>query len=486
MATIAKSKGRLSTGFKNDETFGSLNLKTFVFIALTVTLFQMGENVSSVFAYIAIGVMLVGSLVIETDQIAIVYIVLAASNRLLNVGNNIPLLPVITIVYIARVYFLQKRYKKVRMDTQMLSILTVFTIYSLRFFFVNFSTVNFILFSTSVKLFFSFIMLMDVFKVCQTKDEARIKFNQIVFYMSMGITLTVLISLIFSFTGNSLERFSISIDSGANVLGIYVASSIAASVLIILSENTALLKRVMAIMIVPMAYVGLLTQSRTFVILSIIIILWAAFLGFTNSQTRANTGLFFIIASVVVVLFLIFGRKTNLYNLFYTIIDRFINPRHDDVTGGRTELAKAYLTTIFGSLKYLFFGSDNSLPSPGGGVVAHNMFIEVLYGNGLVGVAMVCAIYVIFFKKIAESFKRLGFTFSLLGALPFVLCFVGGMSSHTILGAMPTNEFFIGVCSMYYYGNHLAQKRSPKVKPLSPRQRTYQRSLNRSDVKGEQ
>ncbi|MBQ7654784.1 MAG: hypothetical protein IJS17_06900, partial [Clostridia bacterium] len=112
MVNGVKTKVRLKTKFKNDETFGSLDLKTLVYIVLTLTLFQLSENVSSVFAYIAVGAMLLGLIIIESDQIAFAYIVLAASNRLLNVGDNIPLLPIVTIVYFAREYLFSKSYKK--------------------------------------------------------------------------------------------------------------------------------------------------------------------------------------------------------------------------------------------------------------------------------------------------------------------------------------------------------------------------------------
>lgn len=450
MVNGAKTKVRLKTKFKNDETFGSLDLKTLVYIVLTLTLFQLSENVSSVFTYIAVGAMLLGLIVIESDQIAFAYIVLAASNRLLNVGDNIPLLPIVTIVYFAREYLFNKSYKKRGFDTGLGGILAVYFLYSMRYFFSNYSLGAV---TMTAKLFFMFTMLVDVFKKCETKDQIRIRFNQMTFYMSLGLTVTVLISLLFSSTGGVSGRFSISTNSGANVLGVYVSSTIAASIMVIMSDNSLFTKKIMAVLTVPMAYVGLLTQSRTFVVLFLIIIVWFLVMGFGNENSKKQTGIFLAAAIVVSVLFVFLGKKTELYSLFETILERFIHPRNDDISAGRTHLARVYLEATFSSISTALFGAKGSFTSPGGGIMAHNMYIEVLYGHGLVGFGIVTAMYVIFFKRIAESFKKQGFSGSLEGALPFVLCLVGGLSSHTILGAMPTNEFFVGVCAMYYYSN---------------------------------
>lgn len=480
MTTAVKTKGGFKNAFKNDETFGTLDLKTLVYIILTVTFFQLGENVSSGFAFVAAGIMLVGLLIINPDQMAFAYIVLSASNRLLTLGNTIPLLPLVTIVYVAREYFLTNDHKKMRIDSGMMSILAVYSLYTLRYIFFNYYISPFI---KTLKLFFAFIMLIDVFRKCTSKDEARVKFNQMAFYMSLGLTVTVLIALIFSSQAESLGRFSISENSGANILGIYVSSAIALSVIVVMSDNTALFKRIMALMVIPMLYIGLLTQSRTFVILMIITTLWFFGLGFGDVSSRNITTLFVVSAATLIALFMIFGKNTNLYELFDTIIDRFLHPRHDDVTGGRTRLAKAYLTTIFGNAKYLIFGSDGSLPSPGGGVVAHNMIIEVLYAHGLVGTALVAAVYIALSKRIVASFKALGFSASFAGALPLVICLSGGMASHTILGAMPTNEFFVGICSIYYFHDSSLRRKRTRATPI----RTYQkdRAKRLSEVQGE-
>lgn len=462
---------KLINSFKNDKTFGTLDIKTFAYIALTIIIFQMGENVSSVFDYVGIVVMLVGLLVIDHNQIVFAYIVFSASNRLLNVGNNIPLLPILTIVYMVREYILKKGYKKYGLDTQMLIILAIYILYSMRFFFVDYS---FGVFIKTAKLIFSFVMLIDAFKKCSSKDEVKTRFNQLIFYLSFGLTITVFISAIFSSTSNSLDRFSISVDSGANVLGIYVSCAIGAATVMLLSDNTLLLKRVMGLLIIPMAYIGLLTQSRTFVVLMIIMIAWVLIFGFKNDYSRNATVAFAVVGVVVALIFIIFFKNTEIYGLINTIIERFINPRNDDVSGGRTRLAQEYLRVIFSSWKYILFGSDGSLGVVAGGVVAHNMYIEVLYGNGFVGAVIVFAIYTVFFRKIRDSFVKVGFDKAHIeGALPFILCFVGGLSSHTILGVMPTNEFFIGVCAIYYYHTSVSAKGKNNIEKRNLYQTTY-------------
>ena len=107
------------------------------------------------------------------------------------------------------------------------------------------------------------------------------------------------------------------------------------------------------------------------------------------------------------------------------------------------------------------------------------MYIEVLYAHGLVGSAIVTAIYVAFFKRVGDSFKALGFSASFAGALPLVVCLSGGMASHTILGAMPTNEFFVGICSIYYFYDSSLRRKKARIKPI----KTYQK--NRTKVLAE-
>lgn len=440
---VHRVKGNIS----NDETFKNLNLKTALFIVVTITLFQLAEKFNDVFFYVGIIVLLVGLLLIEEEQIMFFYVVVASSNRLMNV-SNIPLLPVIPIVYFVRKYFFKKNYKKSGLDTQVLAAFIMLGLYSLRYFFKNYSFDNLLI---CVKLFFAFIMMIDFVERCKSKEEIRNRINMLIFYFSLGITITCLISMIFEGSAESAERFVISEKSGTNILSIYIVSGISASIVAILSENSAVFKKTIGIMIIPMVYIGILTQSRTYVVLIIINFIWAVMFGMAKKKTRNGILIFLAILIFVAVFYIFFGKTTQLYGLIETIIDRFVNPRNDDISGGRTDIWKLYIRTLFRSKKFIFLGSDTPLLDSAGEISAHNMYIEILFGWGVIGGIVVVYLYYLMLKKVKHAFVKCGLgKASFMGSVALLSCLIGGMSSHSLLGAMPTVEFYIGVCCIYY------------------------------------
>lgn len=470
---------RAKGDFSGDETFENLNLKTAIFIVVIITLFQLAEKFNDVFFYVGIVVLLVGLLLIEEEQIMFFYVVVASSNRLMNV-SNIPLLPIIPIVYFVRRYFFRKNYKKSGLDSQVVAAFIMLGLYSLRYFFKTYSFDNLLI---CVKLFFAFIMMIDFVERCKNKQEIRTRINMLIFYFSLGITITCLISMIFEGSAESAERFVISEKSGTNILSIYIASGISASIIAILSENSKTFKKIIGLMLIPMIYIGILTQSRTYVVLLIINLIWAVMFGTAKEKTRNGIFLFLVLLIIVVTFYLLFGKNTQLYSLFETIIDRFVNPRNDDISGGRTDIWKLYIRTLFRSKKFIFLGSDEPLLDSAGEISAHNMYIEILFGWGLIGGLMVVYLYYLMFKKIRQAFVKCGLgKASLMGSLALLSCLVGGMSSHSLLGAMPTVEFYIGVCCIYYAiydpkGKLDIKRRITRAAPLYTRAQSNDRNI---------
>ena len=439
--------GKLINEFRNDETFKNFNNKTFLLIFVTFFVFQLGENVSNVFSYIGVILLLFSIMFVDQDQIIFFYLIFASSNRIINVAG-IPFLPVITLVAFARKYIFDSGFTKKVISRDLLIPFIVFFIFSLRYFLITYS---FREFSIAFKLLFSFILLDDYLKDSKSLSDLKLKFNTAIFYLAFGISITCFISMIFTSASENVERFSLSEKSGENVLSIYIAICLACILVILLSSNnTNLYKSVMGILLVPMIYVGLLTQSRTFALLIVVCVIWVLIFGLYNPNTRKGVFSIFIILTSVVVLYMIFGKNTSLYRLVYTVIDRFVNPAKDDITGGRTTIWKYYLYNIKNNAFYFLFGS-NTLMGISTKSVAHNMFLEMWHAYGLFGVGIIAFIYMRLFFNIKKYFADCGKKCNtLVGILPFICVWIGGMTSHTLIGAMPTIEFFIGCTCIFY------------------------------------
>lgn len=422
------------------------NWKTTVLIVVLNIIFQLSETYNEIFGFIGAGLFLVSLLIMDTDQYVYFYVAVACSRSLMDF-YNIPLLAVVTVIFFAQKYVFADNFSKNRINKQVLISFVVLLLYSMRFFLTNYS------FSTAilvVKLFFCILMFADCFNDCKTKEDVTRMLDLLIFYFSLGVTIACTISLVINSSTGNMERFSISEENSTNILSIYAASGISVIVTRMFSGISKTARIVMIVMIVPLLYVGFLTQSRTFIVMLAIIFAWVMVFGMSSMKYRKTVLKVFFGIVFVVILFLIFGKNTSLYELMNTIIDRFLNPKDDDITNGRTEIWQLYLTRILGSAKYLLFGSDGALPSPAGGSMAHNMYLEMLYTYGLAGLVIIFWIYAILFVTLKRKFAECGYDKpTLFGSLPFILVWVAGMGSHTLLGTMPTIEYFLGVCCIF-------------------------------------
>ena len=157
------------------------------------------------------------------------------------------------------------------------------------------------------------------------------------------------------------------------------------------------------------------------------------------------------IASVAVLGGLIlFAEGTQIHENVMATIDRFVNPRNDDISNGRFDLWKIYMDKLSKDFKLFLIGGTRE---DFGGMQAHNMFIEVVANHGILGTVIVCYLYTMVFLEIGEAVRSLGKRkIKLLGFIPFVLVFIVGMASHTLLGTEATANFCLGTAMIYFYG----------------------------------
>ena len=446
MMTQKSTTNILQDESKNNSILNGINWKTTVLIIVLNVIFQLSESYSIIFGFIGAALFLVSLLIIDTDQYVYYYVAIACSRRLMEI-YNIPLLSVITIIFFAQRYILSENIYRSRINKQVLLSFVLLLLYSMRFFFLNYSFSAPIL---VIKLFFCILMLADCFNDCKTKEDVTKTLDLLIFYFSLGVTIACTVSLLINSSTGNLERFSLSEENSTNILSIYAASGISVISTRLFSEISKTMKIVMVVMIAPLLYVGFLTQSRTFIVMLAIIFAWVMAFGVASERYRNIVVKVFIAVMVGVILFLIFGKNTSFYELMNKIIERFTNPKDDDITNGRDIIWKLYMARMLGSAKFMFFGNDGVTPSPAGGSMAHNMYLEMFYTYGLVGLVVIIWIYATLFVTLKKRFAECGFNKSMVfGTLPFILVWVAGMGSHTLLGTMPTIEFFLGVCCIY-------------------------------------
>ena len=135
---------------------------------------------------------------------------------------------------------------------------------------------------------------------------------------------------------------------------------------------------------ITMAVLGALTYSKTFllvfVIFGVVYIIWQ----FRNK--RILLGIALIVAVVLSAEFLLFSE----YSPFAGVVSRLLESTDmDGLTTGRSEIYKLYVQAIGKSAGSFFFGYG--LSAPGAGADPHNIYLEILYHCGAVGLVLIVA-----------------------------------------------------------------------------------------------
>ena len=237
-------------------------------------------------------------------------------------------------------------------------------------------------------------------------------------------------------------RFDGGVGNEPNYAGTLFSLSLA---LFLFIDNRLNFNKIIKILIpTSLMFFGILTMSRSFILSAIIVIL-------VYSLYKLKENLIYTLLFIMSFLFLFFEKITNFYNnspLFQILTDRIINPRNDDVSGGRLGFWSDYWDIITSTYKNLFLGVGfSAMNNFNLDQVAHNFFLEDMLTFGLIGVLLLYSYLFYFFNY----FKREKITINIL--LPLFIFLLNSFTLHSFLGMGGVVTFFICLIPFYIVKN---------------------------------
>ncbi len=434
--------------------FEGLNLWIFAAVFVANVFFQLSEVSSSLFLYVGTFIMLGTLFFIDKDDYIYVFVSLMSVIRFSTIFG-VSVVNIITFVYFFRTYVFENEYKnerdKRRMSKPVVTAGIVFIMYSLQYI-LNGNQglrMSFI----AIKLMFFMLYMVDVFRDMKNRKDASKKFMNIQIYYVVGVLIAVFASILVN-PAYSLDatRMSLAEGAGVNQLGISLAFCLVFVTMGMTKVKNFKEWTVLAVTALPLLYYCFATQSRTSLIGMIITLASVLTMGYAQKRARLPITLMGIACVVVLGGLILFTEGTQLHENIMGTIERFTDPRGNDISNGRFDLWMHYLEVIGSDMRLFFLGGPLEKY---GGVQAHNMFIEIFALFGLFGAIIVIWMYSTVFIEIRGAIISLGKgKFRLLGFLPLVILFVTGMASHTLLNTEPTVNFCLGAAMIYFYGEN--------------------------------
>ena len=275
-----------------------------------------------------------------------------------------------------------------------------------------------------------------------SKNKSIDLYRLIMYFVLGSLTVGFL-----SFFNSSLQiggatRFDGGVGNEPNYAGTLFSLSLA---LFLFIDNRLNFNKIIKILIpTSLMFFGILTMSRSFILSAIIVIL-------VYSLYKLKENLIYTLLFIMSFLFLFFEKITNFYNnspLFQILTDRIINPRNDDVSGGRLGFWSDYWDIITSTYKNLFLGVGfSAMNNFNLDQVAHNFFLEDMLTFGLIGVLLLYSYLFYFFNY----FKREKITINIL--LPLFIFLLNSFTLHSFLGMGGVVTFFICLIPFYIVKN---------------------------------
>lgn len=428
--------------------FEGLNLWILAAVLVANIFFQLSEVSSSIFLYAGTFVMLGSLFFLDKDDYIYVTVALFSVLRFSQIFN-VSVINIITFAYFFKTYVFENRYKVGKERNQLPKSVVIagiiFILFSLVYIISNYRTTL-----TILKLLFFLIYMVDTFRNMSDRAVAEKKFMNIQVYYVAGVLIAVLVALLVNPEfSREAARMSLS-DGVVNQLAISLTFCLA-FVTLGMSKVTNIKEWiVLAITALPLLYFCFETQSRTGIVGLIFIFASTIILGIIQKESRPWIIMMAIASVAVLGGLILFAEGTQLHENIMATIERFVNPKHGDISNGRFELWKKYIDKIFDDHRLFFIGGKISGFA---GMQAHNMFVEIFANHGILGFAIVCWLYTTVFLEIRLAIKSLGKRqMKLLGFVPFTLVFIVGMASHTLLGTEATANFCLGTAMIYFYG----------------------------------
>lgn len=196
---------------------------------------------------------------------------------------------------------------------------------------------------------------------------------------------------------------------------------------------------------------GLMTQSRSFLLCLLITVSFTIFHLLGAKQNRGKiynlAGVFLIVAVIVA-----FTLNTFLSEILNSVLLRVMEPRQDDISGGRLLLWATYYDYLVASADIMLFGIGTEIAMDQVGVdqVAHNAFLETIIGWGLLGFSIILISLISVVRGICIVKRYRGFSVvGLIGVLPIIVLLTVSMTGHGLLSIGFITQMIIGSLAIY-------------------------------------
>ena len=471
----AKQAKQTTEKKKSVRYLDGLNLWILAAVFVANIFFQLSEVSAEIFMYVGTLIMIVPLFFLDKDEYIYVFVSLISVIRFSTIFD-VSVINIITIVYFVRTYMIDNEFKrekeKRRLPKNVVLPCVAFIMYSLQYILNGEQALRMSL--IAIKLLFFIVYMVDVFRSLTDRKTGSKKFMNIQVYYVLGVLIAVFTSILIN-PAYSLDatRMSLAEGAGTNQLGITLSFC-----LVFVTMGMTKVKNYkewicLAGVALPLLYYCFATQSRTSLIGMIITFASVLIMGF--SQARARKWITFMAIGSVAVLggLILFTEGSQIHENITLTIERFTDPRGNDISNGRFDLWVHYVEVFTTDAKLFFLGGP--LDSYGG-IQAHNMFLEIFALYGVLGAGIVAWMYTAVFIDIKQAVVSLGKgKFRLLGFLPMVILFLTGMASHTLLNTEPSFFFCMGVAMLYFYGendldeNTLADNDDSGAEPFSKR-----------------
>lgn len=191
-----------------------------------------------------------------------------------------------------------------------------------------------------------------------------------------------------------------------------------------------------------MTVFGILTYSKAFFLVFILLVGTYIIWQFWNK--KLFRGMVFSAVGVAAVLYVLYSENSP----FAVVLERFITSENlSDLTTGRSDLYIAYWNAITQDVGSFLFGQGLNAPLLSKG--AHNLYLEIMYYTGVVGLGLIVGFYGAMFRWIGRrvpEFRKQGAIskYVVLLMVLVVYCSLQGMF-QMVCYAM----FFLAYLSLY-------------------------------------
>ncbi len=307
--------------------------------------------------------------------------------------------------FVVKAYIKMYVHDKLKPSKYLIATLVIFILYLL----IPFSPYNLNFFVKFVCLILLFLLLNIFLKY---KDSIRLKYNVGILAISVFISSLFLFTYPFSlylqneltfYYSAGIPRFSALLPN-PNPLAMICQIGLSILVAYIISKKA---KPIDFWFFIIFATVGILTMSKTFIIVFTILLIILFFYALNTSPKTALVGIFSILVPLIFMLVLKNDFIMHYVNRFITgfLKDFSLTKILNIITTGRYMLWMDYINYLVANPLVLIFGRGL-----GAGLVSyespHNFFITLIYNIGLIGVALFVLIIVAIIRVYRKNFTQ--------------------------------------------------------------------------------